>query len=314
MCVHTIYKIKASPSSGQYESFLWMVDRVNYNLFAIVVESLYICFRKHEATTLQRSIIMRIKFLSDIHYDAACSEKMRQIEAYGKDADLLLISGDFGNSFETIRECLEFVSNSCRQFVFVLGNHDITVTWDCDIRTSEDKIRKIEDFAGTLGNGTMLGSRQLLTMVDDVLIGGTMGIWDYQLDDYRAEYEWKSRWFDGLHWGPDADIRKVSSIERGRLDIITKAKPKIVLTHFAPWQCNTNPMYRGSDSNKYFYFSVDGYDLSGIEYWGCGHTHDAHRLTIGDTCVMLNPLGYGRHEESPFSLNGLTADDFTVNV
>ena len=257
---------------------------------------------------------MKAKFLSDIHYDFARKEKQKKIEAYGKDADVLLISGDFGNSLDDIQECLEVISKSCTKFVFVLGNHDLTVEWDDDISTTEEKVKRIDEFASKLENATLLGYRQHVTLVDNVLIGGTMGIWDFRYDDYLSEFDWKMNWFDGKYWGKDVILHKIAEVEMERLEYITRAKPQIVLTHFAPWQCNTNPKYRGSRDNKYFYFNIDHYDYSGIKYWGCGHTHDAHKLMIGDTQVMLNPLGYGTHEENPFALNNLSESDFTVEI
>lgn len=257
---------------------------------------------------------MKAKFLSDIHFEYATEEKVAQIEAYGKDADLLLLSGDYGDSLEVIQDCLSLISKSCKRFVFVLGNHDLTVEWDKDIDTTEEKIKRIAEFTRTLGNATMLGYGQNLTMVGDVLIGGTMGIWDHKIDDYRTEYEWRNHWYDGKYWGKDAELLKVNDEETCKLEIITKAKPHIVLTHFAPWQCNTNPKYKDSTHNKYFYFNIDHYDYSGIRYWGCGHTHDAHKTMIGQTQVMLNPLGYGSEREQPFALNSLSANDFTVEI
>jgi predicted MPP superfamily phosphohydrolase len=257
---------------------------------------------------------MKVKFLSDIHYDHAREEKQKQIEAYGKDADLLLIAGDFGNSLEDIQECLSFISKSCKQFVFVLGNHDLTVGFDTNIDTTEEKVKRIDEFASKLDNATLLGVSKHLTLIDNVLIGGTMGIWDFRYDDYMEEFDWKMNWFDGKYWGNDATLKKISELERERLDYITKAKPQIILTHFAPWECNTNPKYRGSKDNKYFYFNIDHYDYSSVKYWGCGHTHDAHKLMIGNTQVMLNPLGYGSQEENPYALHNLSADDFTVEI
>ena len=258
---------------------------------------------------------MKVKFLSDIHFEYATEEKKAQIEAYGKDADLLLIAGDFGDSLAVIKDCLSFISQSCKQFVFVLGNHDLTVHCDADIDTTADKIKRIQKFTKTLKNATLLGcGNQFLTMVDDILIGGTMGIWDFHIDDFRAEYDWKNYWYDGKYWGNDAGIQKVAEDEKIKLDIITKAKPQIILTHFAPWQCNTNPRYYGSEKNKYFYFNIDHYDYSSVKYWGCGHTHDAHKKMIGPTQVMLNPLGYGSDREQPFALNNLAANDFTVEI
>lgn len=257
---------------------------------------------------------MKVKFLSDIHYEYATDEKRKQIEAYGKDADLLVLSGDYGDNLATIQQCLSLISNSCKQFVFVLGNHDLTVEWDPDIKTTAEKIKRIEDFASKLNNATLLGASQNLTMVDNILIGGAMGIWDYIKDDLRTEHEWESTWYDGKYWGKDANIEDVSINERSKLEIVTSAKPTIVLSHFAPWQCNTNPKYRNSDKNKFFYFNIGQFDYSGIKYWGCGHTHDAHKLMIGDTQVMLNPLGYGSDRETPLALHNLTADDFTVEI
>ena len=257
---------------------------------------------------------MKVKFLSDIHYEYATDEKRKQIEAYGKGADLLVLSGDYGDNLATIQQCLSFISNSCKQFVFVLGNHDLTVEWDPDIKTTAEKIKRIEDFASKLNNATLLGTSRNLTMVDNILIGGAMGIWDYMKDDLLTEHEWKSTWYDGKYWGKDVDIEDVACNERRKLEIVTSAKPTIVLSHFAPWQCNTNPKYRGSDKNKFFYFNIGQFDYSGIKYWGCGHTHDAHKLMIGDTQVMLNPLGYGSDRETPFALHNLTADDFTVEI
>jgi len=258
---------------------------------------------------------MKAKFLSDIHFEYATEEKKAQIEAYGKDADLLLLAGDYGDSLEVIQECLSFISKSCKQFVFVLGNHDLTVEWDKDIDTTEEKIRRIKNFSKSLGNATLLGcDNEHLTRVGGVLIGGTMGIWDHYVEDIHEESEWENTWYDGKYWGKDVKLADICRDEINKLRIITAATPHIVLTHFAPWECNTNPKYKDSSKNKFFYFNLDQYNYSGIRYWGCGHTHDAHKKMIGNTQVMLNPLGYGSEREQPFALNNLSANDFTVEI
>jgi Icc-related predicted phosphoesterase len=74
--------------------------------------------------------------------------------------------------------------------------------------------------------------------------------------------------------------------------------PTVVVTHHAPHPGSIDRQYEGSPINPAF-----ASDLSEIildcqpEMWVHGHVHHSTAYTVGETCIVCNPRGYG--DENP---------------
>lgn len=261
---------------------------------------------------------MKFRVLSDIHADS-WKEKRSVTDIIAGNmypADAILMAGDFGNSLPDIKSSLSAASDSYPHCFFCLGNHDLCVHWDDkdSIRTTEDKIEAVRSFASAKSNIHMLDGT--IETLGTVKIGGCTGWWDPDLDDpYECE-DWLYGWFDGLNMNYGT-LEHATLKEQGKIRTVLSGRPDIMMTHFAPDTINTNPKYAGSFSNRYFYFSPKKYDFSGVRYWVCGHTHDAHISKMGDTVILCNPYGYlsrSHGPERPYDLNHLSQNDFIVEI
>lgn len=260
---------------------------------------------------------MKLRVLSDIHIDNWKGVKTPEeiISADKYPADAILMAGDFGNSIDEIQSALSAASDAYPQCFFCLGNHDLCVHWDAKtIGTTERKIDAVRTFSSSHTNLHMLDGT--VEPLGSFRIGGCTGWWDPDFDDPLVEFRWKHEWFDGanMNYG---NLRSATVKEQGKLRAVLAQHPDIMMTHFAPVTINTNPEYKWSAANKYFYFYPGNYDWSGVKYWICGHTHDAHVSRYKDTVILCNPYGYYSGfdgTEHPYSLNNLSQNDFIIEV
>jgi hypothetical protein len=75
----------------------------------------------------------------------------------------------------------------------------------------------------------------------------------------------------------------------------------IVVTHHAPSEESSLPIYLGSKLQHAYYTPLEGYILShpNIKYWFHGHMHNSSDYMIGNTRVITNPYGYAGYEVNP---------------
>jgi predicted phosphodiesterase len=77
-------------------------------------------------------------------------------------------------------------------------------------------------------------------------------------------------------------------------------KVNIVVTHHLPTYSIISPKYAGDAINDAFAAKNEQLLDYDIKYWLHGHSHEFSDVTINDTRVIRNPLGYIRHERNPF--------------
>src|SRR5574344_611473 len=80
---------------------------------------------------------------------------------------------------------------------------------------------------------------------------------------------------------------------------IVKQKPKVMVTHFVPYQLGVQYDFRNDPWNYAFYFDAEKYldEMENDTYWICGHTHGKrmaeHVNSKGNVIhIRCNPFGY----------------------
>lgn len=83
------------------------------------------------------------------------------------------------------------------------------------------------------------------------------------------------------------------------LDKFVERQPRMIVTHFAPYELGIPRHYLNNQWNFTFYFRAEKFfdKLDHETYWLCGHTHDRRTVdyenTKGQTIhIVCNPLGY----------------------
>lgn len=75
----------------------------------------------------------------------------------------------------------------------------------------------------------------------------------------------------------------------------------IVATHHHPSLQGIVPFYSNNPLNAAFVSDLDKEVLSHkIDYWICGHCHNAMEYSIGETRVICNPKGYAHENDNGF--------------
>lgn len=274
--------------------------------------------------------------LSDIHIDQYlnCVGYKNMVDMYEKylskigdigERTLICagdVSGDMGGWTQA-----SFLFDKFKKVILVLGNHDMVRVMRCEkdnaycsklmnekvYETTESKIEWIKNYVKEMYPNVILLDGECIDY-EGVKIGGTFGWYDF-LDDESPldEMDWKD-WFDGYYWNYyNNNLKTIAYNEVKKMKKVLDQKPDIFVTHVAHASCNTNPIYRGSNSNKFFYYSPDEYELEGCKRIICGHTHDSVLKNENGQIIMCNPMGYA-DEKSPLALNNLKVEDFLFEV
>lgn len=272
---------------------------------------------------------MKALILSDIHPDMYYSYAVKPNRLRGDDpkedvvfdtldwmwkmyeipmTPAILIAGDLSNDYLTLTRTIKWLSNKYEQVYFCFGNHDLIVRGatvsksNLQFTSSEQKLNSVKEFCTKYPNIHLLEG--------DVVngIGGCMMTCDLKCEampgfDHRID--WKRNWFDGLHWRyMNNEPGEIWNHYDKLMENIIAQKPKIIMTHFAPYQVGVNFKFRNSGHNKFFYFDAEKYlnELNDT-IWICGHIHDRKicnwvNETGGKVKILCNPFGYpGEHDQ-----------------
>ena len=135
-------------------------------------------------------------------------------------------------------------------------------------------------------------------------IAGCMGMCDflceapsYGLDKFT---KWKRNWYDGKHWRYFNQVpQKIWAHYDRTLTDIVKKKPKVIVTHFVPYELGVAFEFRNDPWNYVFYFNGQKFfeELDDDSYWICGHVHGRRRAEYVNSRgnrihIICNPLGY----------------------
>lgn len=222
---------------------------------------------------------------------------------------VLLCAGDVSNDLGGWHFANEQIFSRFKHVFVTFGNHDLGANGG----TTEQKITDLTALIATWDNVTLLDGN--VVDYEGIKIGGCMGWYDVLDDEDPTEaWAWRNEWYDGRIWNwHNQNLPSIAYENVKKMKTVLDQKPDIFITHVAHEKCNTNPKYIGSDCNKYFYYTSNEYDLTGVKKVICGHTHDCVKTTQDGYEIMCNPFGY-ISEEDPQKLNNLKLSDFEFSM
>lgn len=266
---------------------------------------------------------MKILFISDLHLDLySCLTDNESLlrESYGTFADRYLtpadavcIAGDLADYEGLEVAFLKYVAGLYGKVYFVHGNHDLVVKRIYPGRrfvTSEERKDYVRKMLSGFDNVYILDGH----VSDDGMVGGAMGMCDLSYrppdqESFDAYGFWAKTWFDGRNWNYCGQVLPdIMRREFEKLELVCRARPRIVMTHFCPLQMGIGEEYRSDPKTAMFYFDAARYMdmLDDGTIWACGHTHGQHDTVYTNSAgnrirIVCNPLG-GPDERNAFAL------------
>lgn len=218
--------------------------------------------------------------------------------------DRIILAGDYSNDYLTFSRMIPWIAAKYKEVYLVLGNHDLAVRGSTPSKSnlpfvsSEKKIEAMKIVCAKHDNVYILDGEVING------IGGCMGMCDfkceaptYGLDAFTA---WKRNWFDGKYWRYfNQEPGKIwNHYDEKMMNIVTQ-KPKVVVTHFVPYELGIPHEFRNDPWNYVFYFRGDKFfeELDNDTYWICGHVHGKRMADYVNSKgnvihIICNPLGY----------------------
>lgn len=257
-------------------------------------------------------------------------------ELYMQSADALIFAGDCSNDYYAQVNFYKFLGTKYNNVYVVFGNHDFGITSTFGngnpVKYSEDRLTKvINDFKNDEHVHILNGD-----VIND--IGGTMGMCDFHFTtmfDLGISYkisQWQKKWYDGKVWhiktpewhsGYKINPIAILEHEKQKIDNIIKKQPKIIMTHFCPYELGVAREFERSSSTAFFYFDAKKFldQLDHETWWFCGHIHN-----IGH-CDYINEKGHTIHiwampngypGENPYCMGAfektIVGNDYTMTV
>ncbi len=203
------------------------------------------------------------------------------------EADAIILAGDYSNDYLRFSRMIPWIAKKYPEVYLVLGNHDLTCRGATDSKSnlqftsSEQKIAKMKEICDAIPNVHFLDGN----IVNG--IGGCMGMCDfkceaptYGLDAFTA---WKRNWYDGKYWRYFRQVPSaIWNYQEQLMMNIVKQKPKIMVTHFVPYELGVPFDFRNDPWNYVFYFKGEQFfeEMENDSYWICGHVHGLSLIHI----------------------------------
>ncbi len=242
--------------------------------------------------------------------------------------DIFVIAGDLANSLGELGETLQLFSELPCLKVMVPGNHDLWIESNHAVRKGRDSFDKYYQTIPELcaEYGFVYPIRQSY-VIEDVVIVGTVGWYDYTLRDPRLDYKYYLKdyevgKFDEGIWNDTqyavwlrnsqasdwrARRQKFSNSEvfeifwaefkRQLAEIPAKSSKVLAIMHTAPFQACLATKESASPFDAYEGSSRLGGLLSSLAEEKqvvvvCGHRHQKLEKTIGKLKLYRSPVGY----------------------
>lgn len=179
------------------------------------------------------------------------------------DVDGIIVAGDIGNDYLTTTRTLAWLANKYEKVWAVAGNHDMTVCGgtpsksNLQFTSSEQKLQAMIDATLKFPNYHCY----LLNGDKRLGVAGCMGMCDfkcetpsYGLDPFT---NWKRKWYDGKYWRYLSQPREIWDHYDKLMTDIVQQKPKVMVTHFVPYQLGVPFEFRNDPWNYVFYFDAE---------------------------------------------------------
>lgn len=222
--------------------------------------------------------------------------------------DRLILAGDYSNDFLTFSRIIPWLSSKYKSVMLVAGNHDAVVRGstpsksNLQFRSTEQKFAHMKDVCRKFDNVVFLDEEERHTLLTK-RICGCMGFCDFKCEaplDGVAALKWKRYWFDGKFWRyftqePGLIWNHYDKV----MEEMMAFNPKVMVTHFVPYQLGVSFDFRNDPWNYVFYFNAEKYldMMDNDTYWFCGHVHGRRKAEYVNSKgnvihIMCNPLGY----------------------
>jgi hypothetical protein len=212
----------------------------------------------------------------------------------------LILAGDIGVGLKAV-DFIESICDKYRYVIYVAGNHEFYH------QEMEYTTRQLYAKCEELSNVFFLEKDHVI--LDSILFfGGTFwtpGGTDHQnymaprnMSDFNVVRKFDPRYLHPLKVTPevlrDEFLKTINSLKESLNRHSDFVDNVVVVSHHAPFEESSHPMFKGSDLNPFFYFDARGYlpNLDKISLWVHGHMHTSSDYLINTTRVVANPLGY----------------------
>ena len=233
---------------------------------------------------------MKIRLLSDLHHEFRPDTFKHQQFIKHSGEDVTVLAGDIAVGANNVAQILDwFLLAGHRKIVYVPGNHEFYGSYYTEVMQDLQAVCRARDVVllqpGTkfVKNGVVFFGGTLWTNFGEdavaQMISGKM------ISDFRVIKQFKTQMCKALYYNDEAWIKRV-------YDQYPNHK-KVIVTHFLPALECVHPKYLGSDINRYFANDLGSW-IESLDNttWLFGHTHDTMDITLGNTRLVCNPMGY----------------------
>ena len=225
------------------------------------------------------------------------------------DTEAIILAGDFSNDFGRFTHIIPWLSHKYQKVYLVLGNHDLTCRGATDSKTNlqftstENKIAHMKDCCRQFDNIYFLDEENIHVNLHD-RIGGCTGFCDFNCERPSTGLDpftkWRRKWYDGQYLRYFNQVpQRIWQHFDDALSNIVALQPKIVVTHFAPYQIGVPFDFRNNPWNYVYFFDAEKYleQMDNDTYWFCGHTHCRMKTEYVNSKgnrihIWCNPIGY----------------------
>jgi predicted phosphodiesterase len=233
---------------------------------------------------------MNLRILSDLHFEFHPDQGRGFVRLLHVDPDeILILAGDLATP-KLLPKSLEMLCNRFRHVIFVAGNHEYYS------RSPVEVHQILSDAVGRHANLHWLEASDV-TIDGQRFVGATLWFGEeagqmpgrYFLNDFAVIDDFEP-WVYGQH------DRAVTFLNR------TIRETDVVITHHLPAQQCVLPKWQGSPLNPFFVHDLESLIRARRpKLWVHGHTHSAVDVTVDQTRIVANPLGYvGREAQDGF--------------
>lgn len=248
----------------------------------------------------------KIHCISDLHLEFYNSEiEFDKFFGWEK-SDVLCLAGDIGYpELDTYKSFLTYCSSLFRYVFIIAGNHEYYMGDNHSIKTVATTYKNIKEICSSFPNVYFLCEKTIYIKEYDMYVLGTT-LWTlpsddpddlYGYNDFRKIKDMSPLFMKQLH------RMSISYLEEELEKVKDTGSKVIVLTHHLPTYELIHEKYRGHPMTSLFAVELkDLINKSKVDYWICGHSHMPMDKHIGNTRLILNPIGYP-NEHSKYNLN-----------
>jgi len=223
---------------------------------------------------------MKVRQISDIHTEFHSDNGKKLLASIPNEGvDVLIVCGDLSTGFnKRIQPNLKQLCDKFPHVIYVMGNHD---HWGSSI---EKKTNQLRDLDGKVSNLHFLECDRI--KVEDKFFAGCT-LW------FPEGYRMSAGWCDFRRIDGGADSIFIQNHRSKEFLSKEVVQGDIVITHHLPSLKCVHPRWVGNLMNQYFVSEMDEVIIKNKPaLWLFGHTHDNRDLSIENTRLLCNPVGY----------------------